>query len=75
MNLRGIQTLTSVSMSKEAAAVNQAVLNDPDISVNLDFNPASGELTWGCVQCGALPLTFSDSCKNGDYYPGCGETK
>ncbi len=38
--------------------------------VNLDLNPSTGKLTWGCVRCDAALILLADKCEGGSYFPG-----
>jgi len=58
-------------MRKEDADKLQDIISEPTNGVNLDLNPRTGDLKWGCVQCGAASLTFSDKCIGGGIFPGC----
>ena len=62
-------------MRKEDADKLQDIISEPTNGVNLDLNPRTGDLKWGCVHCGAVSLTFSDKCIGGGVFPGCKNIK
>lgn len=73
---KGTQSLGSASqMSKEDARRLQAIIDGGPSGANLDLNPTTGKLTWGCANCGTAPLPFSKGCSNGAMFPGCKENR
>ena len=65
-------------MAPEDVKKLQALLDSKtNPGVNLDLNPTTGKLTWGCVHCGTAPVLLEDKCTGGSFFPGnrCKERK
>lgn len=61
----------------DAKKLQELLDSKNNTGVNLDLNPTTGKIEWGCTYCGAAPVLLANKCAGGSYFPGykCKENK
>jgi hypothetical protein len=58
-------------LSPEDAKKLQALLDSKNnTGVNLDLDPETGKIKWGCPYCAAALVLLTDKCVGNSYFPG-----